>query len=221
MSKRSKLFKIVVFASGRGSNFNSIVKACNSKFIEGKVVGLITNNKNAGCVKLAKDYTIPVEVITYRNFTTKEKYVSYLLNKLNELNPDLIALAGYVKKIPDKVVERFENKIINIHPALLPSFGGKNFYGSFVHKKVYEVGTKVTGVTVHIVDKLYDHGPIIYQEPVKLTGFENYEQIAYKVLQREHIIYPNVIRWFSKSLIKVENNRVILIGNPEIIEKIY
>jgi len=179
-------FKFSVISTGRGSNFEAIMRRVASGELNAECKCLITF-KNCKAAEVASKYGVPVRFIEVDN----------LLEILQSENPNLIVLSGYMRKIPENILERFENKIINIHPALLPSFGGKGCYGIHVHEKVIEAGVKITGVTVHFVNKEYDAGKIIAQVAVPVLPNDTPEILAERVLKEEHNIYWQVIRDFA------------------------
>ena len=131
-------------------------------------------------------------------------------NILKKINPDLILLAGFMKKIPDNVINLFNNKIMNIHPSLLPKYGGKCFYGNKVHEAVINSGDKVTGVTVHFINNEYDEGPIILQEFVIVKESDNPKSLAKRVLKKEYRVFLKAVDLFCKDKIVVRNNKVII-----------
>ena len=177
--------KIIILASGGGSNAASILRYFQFK-TNVKVHSILCNRKEAGVYARAEAFQVPCHY-----FDANDE--NYLLNYTNEHQPDLIVLAGYLKKIPGPLVAHFPNKIVNIHPALLPKFGGKGMYGMHVHKAVKAAGEKESGLTIHFVNEHYDEGAIIRQERVVLFPEDTPEEIANKVLQLEHQYYPEVI----------------------------
>lgn len=182
--------KLVVLASGSGTNFQAILDAIQTGSISANVSGLITNNPEAGAIQRAHSHDIPVKIISTAD---REAYENQLLKTLLSWNPDLIVLAGFLKKIPESVVDAFDQKIINIHPALLPKFGGKGFYGARVHQAVIKAGEKESGCTVHYVNQHYDDGDIIEQVTVPVSSDDDAESLAKKVLQEEHKLLPRII----------------------------
>lgn len=200
---------IAVFASGRGSNFIKIYKNCLTGKIEGKISCIITDNKRAGIIEYAKSKAIPVHVIIPGIFQSSTDFGNEILRILKKQRISLVVLAGYLRMIPKNVVRAFSNKILNIHPALLPSFGGKGMYGMNVHNAVFESGTKITGVTVHLVNEIYDSGPIVMQRAVDIEECMSAEEIAKKVLKIEHKIYSEAIQKILNIPFKIANNRVI------------
>ncbi len=201
---------IAVFASGRGSNLMAILNAIKEGKLKAKISVVISNNSNAGALEIARANGIDALHISRKQFSTDEEYVQKILNELKSRNIELIVLAGYMKKIPNEIIKEYPNRILNIHPALLPSFGGKGMYGLNVHKAVIESGVKITGVTVHIVDEEYDHGPIVMQRAVEVKDDDTPETLAERVLKVEHEIYPQVIKLFVEGKVKVSGRKVII-----------
>ena len=170
--------KIAVFASGRGSNFQAIFAQIKTGNIDAKVVCLISNKPDAHALEYARNNHIPVFSIDVKSPASTEQ----MLRILEDHSVELIVLAGYIKLIPIEIVDQYSNKIINIHPALLPAFGGKGCYGMNVHKKVLKSGVKFTGVTIHFVNNNYDDGQIIAQEIVPVLQDDSPDELAKRVL---------------------------------------
>jgi len=185
------LKNIVVFASGSGSNFQAIIDSIEKGEIEAQVSGLIASRPGIGAIERAISHNIPHYILPDKR--SDNTFSKVLLSKLKEWNPDLIVLAGFLKKIPTEVIEKYRNKIINIHPSLLPKFGGKGFYGINVHKAVVDAGETESGCTVHFVNEHYDKGDIIKQTKVVVSDDDTPESLAQKVLKEEHKLLPNVI----------------------------
>ncbi|MCS7229795.1 MAG: phosphoribosylglycinamide formyltransferase [Candidatus Kryptonium sp.] len=188
----------------------AILNAIKEGKINAKVALVISNNSNAGALEIAKANGIDALHISRAQFTSDEDYVKKLLYELKSRNIELIVLAGYMKKIPPEVVQEYRNKILNIHPALLPAFGGQGMYGMNVHKAVIDYGVKVTGVTVHIVDEEYDHGPIVMQRAIEVRDDDTPETLAERVLKVEHEIYPIAIKLFVDGKITVSGRKVLI-----------
>lgn len=203
------MLNLAVFVSGRGSNFISVFNNIRNGKIDAQINFLVSDNKNCNAVAFAKENKIPVLFVSE---IAKEDYIDYteLADLFNKQKIGLIVLAGFLKKIPDNFIEVFENKIINIHPALLPSFGGKGMYGMNVHRAVFEKSCKVSGATIHFVNKIYDDGKIIFQKSVDISDVNSAEEIAERVLKIEHEILPFIVSKFSENKIKIYNNRVII-----------
>lgn len=180
--------KIILFASGNGSNAENIFRFFkNKKNVD--VLTVYTNRSKAGIINRFKPLGINVEVFNRRSFING----SLLVNVINQ-NPDLIILAGFLWKFGSDWIEAFNKKIINIHPSLLPKYGGKGMYGDHVHKAVKENCESETGITIHYINEFYDEGAIIFQEKVKLDKDDNIEDISYKVRKLEHKYFPTVIK---------------------------
>ena len=179
--------KIVIFASGSGTNAENVALYFNNTEIA-KVIYIFSNNTNAKVLDRAKNMNIPTEVFSKEEFNGDK-----VLQKLNSIQPDLIILAGFLLKFPQNCVAAFPNKIINIHPALLPKYGGKGMYGMNVHRAVVENKESETGITIHYVNENYDEGNIIFQKTVPLSGNETPEEVAAKVYELEQRYFPIII----------------------------
>ena len=194
------LTRIAVFASGTGSNFINIVDKISQFKLNAEVVLLISNNPGSGSVKFAIKNNINVEIIN--KFRCKEENNINLKYKLSlkENKIDLILLAGFMKKIPVDIIKIYENKILNIHPSLLPDYGGKGFYGINVHNAVFNSKEKFSGATVHYVNEKYDKGPILIQKKIDIQDCSSPDEIATEVLKVEHKIFPEAVKKYLKSL---------------------
>ncbi|MEX0844813.1 MAG: phosphoribosylglycinamide formyltransferase [Balneolaceae bacterium] len=185
---------IVVLASGSGTNFRAIIEAAEQGEISGQISGLITNKPDIGAITYAQKFDIPVQVIIPEEYTTEVDFSNALLKQFQNWEADLIVLAGYLKKIPSAVIQAFPNRILNIHPALLPKYGGKGFYGLKVHQAVIDAGDPESGCTVHIVTEEFDKGPILAQVKVPVKQDDTPELLAQRILKEEHQLYPKVIQ---------------------------
>ncbi len=203
------MLKLAVFVSGRGSNLKSIVESIENGKLHAEVLAVVSNKSDAPALSFAEDNSIHTFIVSS---VTNENTLIYsdLSKKLMELKIDLIVLAGFLKKIPDEFVELFFNKIINIHPALLPSFGGKGMYGMNVHQAVFKSSAKVSGATVHFVNQNYDEGKIIAQKCVDISDVNAPEEISERVLSIEHQLLPEVIQLFAEGKVKIINQRVVI-----------
>ena len=204
--------RIAVFASGTGSNFKNILEKTEKGLIPAKIVILVTDNHNAGAIKTASDHNIPVKVFSIKDFLNRDDLNAQMLHTLKEFEVEYIVLAGYLKLIGSNIVKEFNNKILNIHPALLPSFGGKGMYGKYVHQAVYNHGVKVSGATVHLVNEIYDAGSIVVQKACSVEGLDSPEEIAHKVLELEHEIYPYAVKLLVEKRLKIKEKRVEILG---------
>ncbi|MEX1140298.1 MAG: phosphoribosylglycinamide formyltransferase [Bacteroidota bacterium] len=200
--------KIAVFASGRGSNFQAILDGIREGLLPAQVCSVISNNSAAGALQTARSHNIPAFHLSQKQFPSEDAFSNSLLSLLQDHGAQFIALAGYLKKLPVPVVEYYRNKIINVHPALLPSFGGSGMYGRHVHEAVIAAGVKVSGATVHLVDEVYDRGPIVLQKPVEVTVDDDAESLAAKVLVIEHEIYPLALKAFAEGRVEFKGNKV-------------
>ena len=196
---------IIVFASGGGSNFKNILKKISSENLPINLCLLVSNNINCGAVKYAKKNDIDFFIYNKLNFPNDDEQ-KILYKKIKSKSPDLIILAGYLKKISKQIVKSYNKKILNIHPSLLPKYGGKGNYGMNVHNKVYQNKDNISGATIHFVDYNYDTGPILIQKSVLLDKFDNPKTIAEKVLKIEHEIYPKAIKYFCYNQISWDKN---------------
>jgi len=192
------MFKLAVFVSGRGSNLKSLFERIDKKEI--KISAVVSNKKNCGAVEFAIQNSIPVFFVSDNSRNDFLDYID-LIKELKKKEIDLIVLAGFMKKIPDDFIDHFEKKIINIHPALLPKYGGAGMYGMNVHRAVFENKEKYSGATVHFVDKIYDHGEIIEQQIVDISDAKSPEEIAHKVLEIEHELLPKVVEKIAAGII--------------------
>ncbi len=186
--------RLVVFASGSGSNFQSILDAIANGDISATCVGLVCDREGIGAVDRARVADVPVFMVRRKDYEDYDNYALALTANLQSLDPDLIVLAGYLSKIPDMVVDFWRGKIINIHPALLPKYGGKGFYGIKVHSAVIASGDSESGCTVHFVDEVYDNGSIIAQAKVPVLVDDTPETLQHRVLTEEHKLLPAVIQ---------------------------
>lgn len=193
------MLKIAVFVSGGGTNLQSLIDEAQKGNINGEIVLVVSNRKNAYGLQRAMSAGIKAECI---------KDDALLIQRLQEEGVDLIVLAGYLAIISDKLLELYENKIINIHPSLIPAFCGPGFYGLHVHEHAFKRGVKVAGATVHFVSSVVDGGPIILQEAIDVSQAKSPEDMQQIVLTVEHRILPHAVKLFCDGKLKVENERV-------------
>ena len=186
--------KIAILASGAGSNAAEIIKTLPNfiKKESASIAVLISNNEKAGIKNIADLYDLPFEILSLKNKNEDEQIKSYT-DVLNRYEIDFIVLAGYLKKLPKELTTAFPKKIINIHPALLPAYGGEGMYGRYVHEAVVASGDLQSGITIHYVDEVYDHGQIIFQAKCVVEKNDTAEDLAKKVLALEHKYYTGVI----------------------------
>ena len=189
------MFDIVCLVSGGGTNLAAIIKAIEEKQIKNvRIKAVISNNSDAYALERAKNAGIDAKCISPKNFSNRDEFNKALLYELKRLNPDLIVLAGFLVNISEDIVKAFENKIINIHPSLIPSFCGKGYYGLKVHEAALKRGVKVTGATVHFVDAGIDTGRIILQKAVNIHPGDDAKSLQKRVMEEaEWIILPKAI----------------------------
>ena len=193
------MLKIAVFISGGGTDLQSVIDAVENKSINGKIVLVISNRKNAFGLERAKKAGIETAVV--------RKDDELIVKMLKEREVDLVVLAGYLAILSDVLIDAYPNKIINIHPSLIPSFCGPGYYGMHVHEKVLARGVEVTGATVHFVNKEVDGGPIILQEACNIDDLDDPEDIQARVLEIEHRILPKAVALYCDGKIVIENER--------------
>ena len=185
--------KIVVFASGSGTNAENIIQYFTQKE-SGTVLAVFTNNKNAGVIEKAKKYDVPTQI-----FSKEDLNEGKVLQNINSIGADWIILAGFLLKFPENIIKAFPDKIINIHPALLPKYGGKGMYGMNIHRAIVQNKEKETGITIHFVNENYDEGAIIFQKAVALNPDETAENVAVKIHELEQEYFPQVIESLLES----------------------
>ena len=178
-------------ASHGGSNMQAIIDACKNGKVNADACVVISNNSESTALQRAKKESIPGYHIS--TATHNDHVDDSIIEVLEKHNVELVILAGYMKKLGDKVIERFKGRVLNIHPALLPKFGGKGMYGKFVHEAVLASGEKISGPTVHVVDLIYDHGRILAQKEVPVFPDDTIETLSARVLEQEHILFPETI----------------------------
>lgn len=206
------MLKIAVLVSGGGTNLQAILDAIdNGTITNAKVEVVISNNKNAYALERAKKHGIENLCISPKDFVSREEFNDVFLEKLNSYNVDLVVLAGFLVVIPEKMIQAYRNRIINIHPSLIPSFCGTGYYGLKVHEGVLARGVKVTGATVHFVDEGTDTGPIILQKAVEVEQGDTPEVLQRRVMeQAEWVIMPKAIDLIANGHVTVEDGHVIL-----------
>ena len=205
-----RALKLAVFASGRGSNFNAILGAVHRDALQLDIVLCLSDREDAGALDVAVKHGVPTRVIQPKSFTSESDCADAMMSILEEHDVNFIALAGYMRKIDPAVTAAYSGRIVNIHPALLPAFGGKGMYGRRVHEAVIAYGVHWTGATVHVVDDQYDNGPIVLQEPVPVLASDTVDDVAARVLEVEHRLYPAALRLFADGRIRFEGRRAII-----------
>ena len=209
----SQGIRIAVLASGRGTNLQAIIDATESGYIPGRVIVVISDKRDAYALERARKHGIEALFLDPSSCNSRDEYDKLLGDEIEKRGADLICLAGFMRILSHSFVSRFRNRIMNIHPALLPSFGGVGMYGERVHKAVLDYGVKITGCTVHFVTEEVDGGPIILQEAVPVLDDDTPETLAGRVLEHEHRIYPEAIKLFAEGRLEVVGRRVRIRGD--------
>lgn len=207
---RNRMLKILVCVSGGGTNLQAIIDGVNQGTItDTEIVRVISNNKNAYALERAKQAGIPAVCVSPKEYADREQFNEAFLNAVDEAAPDLIVLAGFLVVIPVQLIRRYENRIINIHPSLIPSFCGTGYYGLKVHEGVLARGVKITGATVHFVDEGTDTGPIIMQKAVAVQEDDTPEALQRRVMEEaEWVILPQCINLIACGKVTVADSKV-------------
>lgn len=194
MPNSPKVWRIAVFASGNGTNLQALIDACKTGNISAEIATVVSNKKYSYALTRARESKIETLVFEPEDYKSRTLWCAKMAKALNEKNLDLICLAGFMMKLEPCMIRSFPNRIINIHPALLPKFGGKGMYGRRVHEAVIAAGEKESGCTIHVVDEIYDHGAIVAQAKVPVSAEETPETLAEKIHPQEHKLYVSVVK---------------------------
>jgi phosphoribosylglycinamide formyltransferase-1 len=195
--------RIVILISGRGSNMRSIVEACAAERWPAAVVAVISNRPGAAGLAFAAQHGIATAVVDHTAFASRDAFDAALAQAIDALAPDLVVMAGFMRILGAEVVRRYEGRMLNIHPSLLPAFPGLH-----THRRAIEAGCKLAGATVHFVTAELDHGPIVIQAAVPVLPGDDEDTLAERVLAREHVIYPRAVRWFVSGALRTERGIV-------------
>jgi phosphoribosylglycinamide formyltransferase-1 len=193
--------RIVILISGRGSNMQAVLEAK----LAAAIAAVISNNPSAKGLQIARDAGVDAQVVNHRDYPDRTSFDKALANTVAAYRPDLIVLAGFMRILTKEFIERFSGRIMNIHPSLLPAFPGLD-----THRRAIDEGVKLHGCTVHFVTPALDHGPIVIQAAVPVLPDDDEERLAARVLEQEHTIYAQAIRWFLDDQLAIEGNRVKL-----------
>ncbi|HEY8541794.1 MAG TPA: phosphoribosylglycinamide formyltransferase [Pseudothermotoga sp.] len=204
------ILKVGILASGNGTNLQTIIDKSERKELPVRVVVVISDKPDAYALQRASKHSIPAFVVKPRDFANKISYEQKMIDILKSHDVELVVLAGFMKILSPHFIGAFRNRIINIHPSLIPAFCGKDFYGMKVHQTVIDSGVKITGATVHFVDENVDAGPIIIQKAIEVKDNDTAETIALKVHQIEHQILPEAIRLFAEGKLRIVGRRVFI-----------
>ena len=201
--------RIVILISGRGSNMQAIVRACATEGWAARVVAVVANRPDAAGLEFARAHGIASVVVDHRGFDSREAFDAELAEVIDAFEPDIVALAGFMRILTDAFVARFDGRMVNIHPSLLPAFPGLR-----THQQAIESGCKLAGATVHFVTPTLDHGPIIAQAAVPVLPGDTPQTLAARVLEREHVLYPLTIGWLVRDAL-VRRGPVVLHAGGE------
>lgn len=202
--------KIGVLVSGSGTNLQSLIDNIENGSINGKIEVVITNRENAYGLERARQNNIEAVYINQNDYDSFEKFNDAIIDVLKSNNVDLVVLAGYLKILSHKFIEAYRNKILNIHPSLIPSFCGKGYYGLKVHEAAINYGVKISGATVHFVDEQADAGPIVLQEAIEVNCNDTAELLQQKILKIEHKLLPLAVKYFCQGRLEVNGRNVII-----------
>ncbi|MFH0930766.1 MAG: phosphoribosylglycinamide formyltransferase [Candidatus Zixiibacteriota bacterium] len=205
-----KKLNLAVLASGGGTNLQALIDAIERGELLAEIKIVISNNSKAFALERARNHNIPALHLSHKQFAIPEEFDQRLLEVLKENQIDMVILAGYMKILSPVIIRAYKNRILNVHPALLPHFGGPGMYGIHVHEAVIKSGVKITGVTVHIVDEVYDHGAIVIQKPLEVKDDDTPETLAERVLKIEHQTYKEAIQLFAEGRVEVKDNRAYI-----------
>lgn len=195
--------RIVILISGRGSNMEALVRQCSAQRWPAAIVAVISNRPDAGGLGFADSHGIATAVIDHRAFSARQVFDDALATRIDAYEPDLVVLAGFMRILGESFVGRYEGRLLNIHPSLLPAFPGLD-----THQRALDAGCAVAGATVHFVTAKLDHGPIVMQSVVPVVDGDTASELAARVLATEHQIYPQAVRWFVEGRLRLRNGRV-------------
>ncbi len=205
-----KPIKLAVLLSGGGSTLANFIEYISSGKLDAVIVAVVSSRSGVKGVEIAREAHIPVHIVRRKKFTDEREFSAAIDEALDQHEVDLICLAGFMSRY--YAADKYFGKIINIHPALIPMFCGKGYYGHHVHEAVLNRGVHVTGCTVHFVDDEYDHGPIIAQRVVPVLGDDTSDSLAARVQTEERRLYPQVVQWFAEDRVNIECGKVTIKG---------
>jgi phosphoribosylglycinamide formyltransferase 1 len=202
--------RIACLVSGGGTNLQAIIDSIEAGRLNAEIAAVISNVPDAGALARAKKHGLPAFVVNHKDFTSRDLFDRELAAIIDRQGAKLVCLCGFMRVLTPDFVGHYKNRIINIHPALLPDFGGKGFYGHKVHEAVLEAGRTVSGCTVHFVDREVDHGPIILQRTVPVLAGDTPDTLATRVLLEEHLAYPQAIELFAQNRLEIRDRKVMV-----------
>ncbi|MFO7983614.1 MAG: phosphoribosylglycinamide formyltransferase [Desulfuromonadales bacterium] len=206
----SKKLRLGIVASGGGTNLQSIIDACQQGSIDAEVAVVVSNNPLAGALERGRKAGIPTRCVNHREFKNRESFDAALVEALRDEQVELVCLAGFMRLLTSTMLEAFPERIVNIHPSLLPAFPGMN-----VQRHAIEYGARFSGCTVHFVDGGTDTGPIIIQAAVPVLDDDDEDTLSNRILQQEHRIYPRAIQLFAEGRLRIEGRRVRIVPPPD------
>ncbi|MBI3292634.1 MAG: phosphoribosylglycinamide formyltransferase [Elusimicrobia bacterium] len=207
--------RLAVLVSGAGSNLQAIIDAINAgKIPQAEIAVVVSSRRDAYAVERARRHHIEAVILNSQECRAPQEFGVKLAQVLEARQVDLVCLAGFLWRLDAGFIQKFRDRILNIHPALLPKFGGKGMYGRRVHEAVLASGEKESGCTVHVVDEEYDHGPIVLQAKVPLLPGDTPGTLAARIQEQEHRLYPEAIRLFSEGRLRIERNHVTILEVP-------
>ncbi len=202
---------VFVGARGRGSNLRAIADAITSGKLNARIALVVGSSANAPVIDYARETNLRAALVNPKTCANEDDYAQTLLALLKDVGTSTIVLAGYLRRVPSPVLAAFPNRVVNIHPSLLPAFGGKGMYGAHVHQAVLDYGAKYTGCTVHFVDETYDTGPVILQRAVPVQDTDTSETLAARVLTEEHAALIEALQLLSQDRLQVSGRRVTVL----------
>ena len=205
---------IVILISGRGSNMEAIVHTCAQEKWGARIAAVVSNKASAGGLAFAASHGIATEVVDHKQFDSREAFDTELARVIDQHQPDLVVLAGFMRILTEGFVRHYEGRLLNIHPSLLPAFPGLH-----THERAIEAGCKLAGATVHLVTPELDHGPIVIQAAVPVLADDTGDTLSARVLRQEHQIYPRAVRWFVEGQLAVSAEGLVsqLGGQPQVV----
>ncbi len=205
---------IVILISGRGSNMEAIVHTCAQEKWGARIAAVVSNKASAGGLAFAASHGIATEVVDHKQFGSREAFDTELARVIDQHQPDLVVLAGFMRILTEGFVRHYEGRLLNIHPSLLPAFPGLH-----THERAIEAGCKLAGATVHLVTPELDHGPIVIQAAVPVLADDTGDTLSARVLRQEHQIYPRAVRWFVEGQLAVSAEGLVsqLGGQPQVV----
>ncbi|MDE2292397.1 MAG: bifunctional phosphoribosylaminoimidazolecarboxamide formyltransferase/IMP cyclohydrolase [Elusimicrobia bacterium] len=209
------MLRIAVFASGEGTNLQALLDACSSRRLAGEVSLVVSSREDAGALRRAERAGVKVLSVKPRDFSSPEACDAFLAAECQKADVDVVCLAGWMLKVTAPLLDAFPQRILNIHPALLPAFGGQGMFGRRVHEAVLAAGARVSGCTVHLIDAVYDHGPILLQAAVPVLPSDTPETLSARVRTQEHWLYPEALRLVAEGRVRFEERRAVILPSRE------